>query len=273
MAIDAPDTAPALTVTPAVAVDTGVGRASPAAVPDAVAADAVVDDSPRAVAEPTAVAVPWAPPPLVIDAPSSPRMDGAEWAAGFWNWNHGAWHWQAGEWAVAPQPGSHWVNPYYENRNARVIFIPGYWSVPGRTFVPPIPGLRLPLQAVLQDHTGIAPKGPNGVFIPAPPGSRPGVIVPAPIGTAPAVVTAAPPLASSGMRIAADIDTDLHVDDSVITMTEVQDVILQAPAAATLDHHPFRKAVPADAALAAALFPWAQYAPSARAAPVPQAAP
>jgi hypothetical protein len=75
------------------------------------------------------------------------------------------------------------------------------------------------------------------------------------------------------MRITADIDTELRVSENVITMSEAPDVILQAPASATLDHHAFKKAVPADAALAAALFPWEEYGSSASAATAPTSAP
>jgi hypothetical protein len=231
---------------------------APAATPTPAATPAA--ERPRAVSEPMPIAIGWAPPPLRIDVPPSPHDAGADWVAGFWNWNRGAWRWQDGEWAIAPQNGFHWVNPYYENRHGLVIFIPGYWSAPGLAFVPPIPGLRLAVErADGEGRRGTPPKGPDGVFIPAPPGSRAGVIVPAPIGTAPAVVTAAPPLANSGMSITADINTDLDVDEGRITMSEGTDVILHAPRSATLDHRAFEQAVPADAALAAALYPFADY--------------
>lgn len=153
------------------------------------------------IEQPPVVACPWAPPPLIIEAPSPQPYFEAFWIGGYWVWR-GNWLWARGRWARPPHPGYRWSPPYYEHRNGAVLFIDGYWSAPGRVFLPPSPRMRYPIEP---GHPGTRPGprpiGPNGVFVPAPPGSRPGIIVPAPIGVAPAVLMHAPAVNDVGMRI------------------------------------------------------------------------
>src|SRR5207342_1419218 len=119
-----------------------------------------------------------------------------------------------------------------------VIFIDGHWAPPGMVFVPPPRTLPIvyarPAYGVVP---GPRPIGPEGCFIPAPPGSRRGIIVPAPIGTAPAVVTSAPAVFAPGMRVNANV----HVNNSVhvTNVTNVTNVTIVAPAGVTASGHAF----------------------------------
>jgi hypothetical protein len=100
--------------------------------------------------------------------------------------------------------------------------------------------------------------GPEGVFIPAPPGSVLGIIIPAPIGTAPAVVTSAPPVVSVGMRVTTINNTTINnttINNTTINNTTINNVSIVAPASATATHQAVNVSVPAQAHLAAALTP------------------
>lgn len=219
------------------------------------------------ITQPAPLAVPWAPPPLLVEVPPPMRFDGAVWVGGYWHWE-GAWVWARGRWLAPPQPSYAWVQPYYENRAGTVVFITGHWSPPGVVFVPPPPTLHISLAVVTVGAIpGPAPIGPSGVFIPAPPGSRPGLIIPAPIGTAPAVVTSAPPVVNVGMRVVTTnsaVDSNNRVINSVTNVTtinnvtnisRVTNVTIVAPAGATASGQPVSASVPAQAHLAAALPP------------------
>lgn len=116
--------------------------------------------------EPEPIAVPWGPPPMLVErVPSRPYPD-AVWVGGYWVWQ-GRWVWATGRWAPRPRPNYAWVRPYYEQREGAVIFIPGHWNPPGVAFAPPPPGMRI--RAVTPGpglRPGPAPMG-------HPPGSRP----------------------------------------------------------------------------------------------------
>jgi hypothetical protein len=150
-----------------------------------------------------------------------------------------------------PQPSYLWVHPYYEHRGDAVIFIDGHWSPPGVVFVPPPPSFRVVLATpAFGVVVGPRPIGPEGCFVPAPPGSRRGIIVPAPIGTAPAVVTSAPPVVAVGMRVTTNVT---NINNTRITnVTNVTNVTIVAPAAATASGRAFNGSVPAAPHLAAA---------------------
>ncbi len=145
--------------------------------PEAVYAEYRVPES-----QPSPVAVPWAPPPMYVEAvPPQPSPE-ATWTGGYWVW-HGNWVWARGHWATPPRPRYHWVPPYYEHRQDRVVFVDGFWSPPNVAFVPPARNLVIALAVIGAGvAVGHAVQGPEGPFVPAPPGSRPGLIVPAPIG-------------------------------------------------------------------------------------------
>jgi len=150
-----------------------------------------------------------------------------------------------------PRPDYMWVHPYYEHRGDTVIFIDGHWSARGVVFVPPPPGLRLeverPAYGVIP---GARPIGPEGCFVPAPPGSRAGIIIPAPVGTAPAVVTSAPAVIAPGMRITNNVTTVNNVTN-VTNVTRVTNVTIVAPPGATKNGRAFDTMVPAAPHLAA----------------------
>ncbi len=153
--------------------------------------------------QPAPVLVAWAPPPMLVESPPPMPYEGAIWTGGYWVWE-GNWVWAYGRWAYAPRPGYSWVNPYYENRNGSVVFVNGFWAAPGVTFVPPPRGISISIGIVSAGViAGPRCRGPEGVFVPPPPGSHHGLIVPAPIGTSPAVVTGAPPIVNQGMHITA----------------------------------------------------------------------
>ena len=202
------------------------------------------------VVQPAPVVVGWAPPPLLVEAPPPSPFFGAVWVGGYWVWQ-GNWVWAHGHWMGPPQPDYLWVHPYYEHRGDAVIFIDGHWSAPGVAFVPPPPGLRLvaetPAYGVIR---GPRPIGPEGCFVPAPPGSRAGIIVPAPIGTAPAVVTSAPAVIAPGMRITNNVTTVNNVTN-VTNITRVTNVTIVAPPGATKNGRAFNTEVPAAPHLAA----------------------
>lgn len=217
-----------------------------------------------ALSQPPAIAVSWAPPPMLVDSAPHQPSPVAVWTGGYWTWE-GNWIWAHGHWRAPPRANYAWVQPYYEHRNGAVIFIDGHWAAPGIAFVPPVPGLHLPLEpAGPEVIAGPRPMGPEGVFVPAPPGSRAGIVLPAPIGTAPAVVTSAPPVVAVGMRVSVD-STDTGVnptnpmdqgrDVSRISKPDVSTVIIVAPAGVTASGKAVHMVVPAQAHLAAALAP------------------
>ena len=245
--------------------------------PPVVAAPTVVEPGPvvSVYVEPPlvqapAVLVPWAPPPLLVQAPPPAPFADAVWVGGYWAWQE-RWVWSAGYWDRPPHLGYSWCEPYYEHRGGAVVFVNGFWAAPGIAFVPPPPTLRLSLSVTLEGVVGAAPIGPAGVFVPAPPGSRLGLIVPAPLGTAPGVVTGAPAIVREGMRVTNNVHVVNNVTriNNVTQITEVnhpvREVTIEAPATATANHQVFHAAAPARAALAAATPPLAHWQ-----APLPQ---
>jgi hypothetical protein len=222
------------------------------------------------LSQPEPVLVPWAPPPMLVEAPPMMPFPGAVWIGGFWTW-HGNWVWAAGRWVATPQPNYVWVQPYYEHRDAAVVFVNGYWAAPGVVFVPPPPTLYIRFVEVGRGVVpGPRPIGPMGVFVPPPPGSRPGIIVPAPIGTAPAVMMSAPAVMNVGMRVQNNVNTTINnVNNTRVTnitnVTNVTNVTVVAPATATASGQAYQANVPTQAHLAAAVPPVAHQAQ----APVP----
>jgi hypothetical protein len=224
----------------------------PAAMSEDSPADAPVtsvEEQPP-IDQPSPVVVGWAPPPMLVEVPPPMPYDGAAWVGGYWVWR-GDWVWAHGYWMAPPRPAYVWVHPYYEHRGEAVIFIDGHWSAPGVAFVPPPRGMRLVVeQPAVGVIRGPRPIGPEGCFVPPPPGSRHGIIVPAPIGTAPAVVTSAPPVIAAGMRVTNNVT---NVRSTNIThVTNVTNVTIIAPPNATANHHAFNTQIPAAPQLAAA---------------------
>ena len=210
--------------------------------------------------EPEPIGVPWAPPPMLVEDPGPPPFYGAIWTGGYWVWD-GQWVWAAGRWMAPPYDGYAWTPPYYEHRDEIVVFVPGYWRAPGAVFIAPGFGMAITIVQVRPDAPrGHRCDGPNGVFVPAPPGSRAGIIVPAPVGTNPAVVIGAPPLARHGMQI--------HPGDS-------GHVRIDAPADATFNQRAVHSLAPREAHLAAAQPPVVRVAAPAPAmsAPIPTFSP
>lgn len=207
------------------------------------------------ISQPPAIVVPWAPPPMLVEVPPPPPPS-AVWVGGYWVWQ-GTWVWAHGYWAMPPQPGYHWVSPYYEHRDGAVVFVAAHWAAPGVVFVPPPLGIHIQLAAIRADAVpGPRPIGPEGVFVPPPPGSRAGLIVPAPIGTPPAVVVSAPPVVNVGMRVQANVDShNTTVINNITNVTNITHVTVVAPPSATANGQAVRATVPAQAHLAAALPP------------------
>src|SRR6266513_603705 len=202
------------------------------------------------LSEPAPIAVAWAPPPMLVEAPPPPPFPYAVWVGGYWVWQ-GNWVWAHGHWMAPPQAQYVWVHPYYEHRGGAVIFISGYWSAPGVGFVQPSPQLVLAVEPpAVGVIPGPRPIGPEGCFVPAPPGSRRGIIVPAPVGTAPAVVTSAPPVVAVGMRVTTNV-SNVH-NTNITNVTNVTNVTIVAPPAATANGRAFSSSVPAAPHLAAA---------------------
>jgi hypothetical protein len=204
--------------------------------------------------QPPPVQISWAPPPMLVESPPPAPFPGTFWIGGYWAWE-GNWVWAHGRWAPPPRPGYNWCNPYYEHRNGAVVFVNGFWSAPGVSFVAPSSSVHIdigiPGPGVVP---GLAPIGPAGVFIPAPPGSHFGLIVPAPIGTSPAVVTSAPPIIHGGMRITTN-NTTINNVTNVTNITNVTNVTVVAPASATATGQAVNASVPAQPHLAAAMHP------------------
>jgi len=195
---------------------------------------------------------------LVEILPDRPYPD-AIWIGGYWVWE-GDWIWAHGRWAPPPQPGYGWVNPYYENRGGSVVFVNGFWAAPGVSFIAPAASVNIAFGVVgVNVIAGQRPIGPEGIFVPPPPGSRFGLIVPAPIGTSPAVVVSAPPVINEGMRIhvnnISNNTTTINNVTNVTNITKVTNVMIVAPASATANGQAVNASVPAQAHLAAALPP------------------
>ncbi|MEP7101802.1 MAG: hypothetical protein ABI781_14930 [Burkholderiales bacterium] len=220
------------------------------------------------ISQPAPIAVPWAPPAMLLESiPPQPSPD-SNWTGGYWVWRQG-WVWAPGYWATPPRPRYHWVPPYYEHRQDRVVFVDGFWSPPDVGFVRPAAGATIALAVIgAAFAVGHAPVGPEGIFVPPPPGSRPGLLVPAPIGTAPAVVVRAPAIIAPGMRVSMNVNNiDKRVDNSVhnnvrnttinnsrntTIVNNINNVTIEAPATATLNHQAVRVNVPSQPHLAAA---------------------
>ena len=216
--------------------------------------------------QPAPVLVAWAPPPMLVEMPPPMPYAGAIWTGGYWVWE-GNWVWAHGRWAGPPQPGYGWVNPYYENRGGGVVFVNGYWAAPGVAFVPPPLGISITIGVVAAGViAGPRCSGPEGVFVPPPPGSHFGLIVPAPIGTAPAVVTSAPPIINQGMRI-----TTVNNVRNISNVTNITNVTIVAPPGTTANGQAFNNSVPVQPHLAAAMTPVVKaYAPQpASSKPIP----
>ena len=199
--------------------------------------------------QPAAVAVPWAPPPMLAEAiPPQPSSD-VYWTGGYWAWQ-GQWLWVPGQWARPPRPHDYWQAPYYEHRKDRVIFVDGHWSPPGASFVPPRQDLFIALAVIAAGVAiGHVAQGPQGVFLPPPPGSYHGLIVPAPIGTSPAVMLRAPAIFAPGMRVIHNERIVNEHNTTIINNTNM--VTIQAPAATTANHQAVNQTVPAAPHLAA----------------------
>ncbi len=84
-------------------------------------------------AEPGYVAVPEAPPPVVIEHPPSPPPGPYVWIGGYWHWN-GRYVWERGHWAMPPREHAAWVAPRYERHGQGYRYAPGHWRAepPGR---------------------------------------------------------------------------------------------------------------------------------------------
>lgn len=217
----------------------------------------VYDDYRPPLSQPQPIAVSWAPPPLLAEAVPPPPSPQAWWVGGYWVWRDG-WAWAPGRWEMPPRPQYHWVPPYYVHRHDEVVFVGGFWGAPGVAFVPPAPDLRLSVMvAGAGAIVGRVAIGPEGPFVPPPPGSRWGLIVPAPVGTAPVVMQRAPAIVDTGMRITRNSDNgndhrvtrDSHnttIDNHNATIiNNIRNVTIVAPASATGNHQPFNAAVPA----------------------------
>ncbi len=208
-----------------------------------------------ALVQPEPIKIAWAPPPMLVDFPPPAPYAEAVWTGGYWAWE-GNWIWDSGRWAPPPQPGYQWTHPYYEHRNNSVVFIDGFWAAPGVKFVAPSVNLNISLAIISPGiRAGLRPIGPEGVFVPAPPGSRAGLIVPAPIGTSPAVVTGASPIVNVGMRVTNNTTNNTIVNNRTTTVTNITNVIIIAPASATANGQAMNTVVPAQAHLAAAMKP------------------
>lgn len=204
--------------------------------------------------QPEAIGVPWAPPPMLVEDPGPMPFYGAYWTGGYWVWQ-GDWVWAHGRWLAPPYAGYGWTQPYYENRGGIVVFVPGYWRAPGAVFIAPAVGVAV---VVVEARPGVirGPRceGPEGVFVPPPPGSRAGIIVPAPLGTAPAVVVGAPPVLRRGMEIRGGDEGHVQI---------------VAPAGVTANGRPLTVSAPRLAHLAAAQQPVVRVAAPAPASSTP----
>ncbi|WP_198972565.1 hypothetical protein [Xylophilus sp. ASV27] len=256
----APPLAPSLAHAPAVAPPPAPVRDAPPPAP-APAAAPVYAPAPAAYAEPALeqpppVVAAWAPPPMRVEVPPPQPWPDAYWIGGYWAWQRD-WVWVPARWARPPRPEYAWVQPYYEHRANRVVFINGFWAPPRYAFRPPPPTLRLQIDVDLHGAVqGPPPIGPQGVFVPPPPGSRPGLIVAAPLGTPPAVVLGAPPVIAAGMRIEGSVHnrmTQVHQTSDIAQNVVHNRVTIIAPPGATSGGRAFRAEVPAAAHLAAAM--------------------
>jgi len=108
--------------------------------------------------QPQPVLVDWAPPPRLAENPSPMPYYGAVWIGGYWIWQ-GTWVWASGRWAAPPSPRHTWVQPYYEHRQGKMLFIPGFWAPPGAAFAPPPPHAQIPYSPpVHQDQHQTKPR-------------------------------------------------------------------------------------------------------------------
>ena len=247
--------------------DTGTSQAAPEAVQAADGQSAAPGYNPPPVqpvvsmyvqppeAQPAPVSVEWAPPPMLVDTPPPQPSDDQVWTGGYWVWE-GNWIWARGQWAPPPHHGYHWNNPYYDHRGNNVVFVNGFWAAPGVTFVAPPLDVSIAVGIIgIGVIAGTRANGPEGVFVPAPPGSYYGLIVPAPMGTPPAVVVGSAPVIRSGMHITVNNQSNVSNTTNVTNITNINNVTnvtIVAPASAMADGRAVKQTVPALPHLAAA---------------------
>ncbi|MCI4441194.1 hypothetical protein [Tibeticola sp.] len=82
------------------------------------------------VVQPAPIIVHTPPPPPRYEWVPPPPFVGAIWIAGFWEWRNG-WVWVPGRWVRPPGHDHRWMPPRYEQRDGRLIFVPGFWVPPG----------------------------------------------------------------------------------------------------------------------------------------------
>ena len=191
---------------------------------------------------PPTIAVPSAPPPMLVQVVAPRPFARAVWIGGYWIWQR-RWVWAQGMWAAAPATGLRWVHPSYEHRDGLVLFVTGHWADDIAGGKPPARQRIAAVAAAGGGDGGCAPLGPQGCFVPAPPASRPGLIVPAPAGTPPAVMTGVPAIVAAGMRVA----------PGAPTVDGVAQMMISAPASATANGRRVQMLVPALAELAASM--------------------
>jgi hypothetical protein len=90
--------------------------------------DASTAPAVTATTTPTEIIVSQAPPPPPAEQIGSRPFAEAVWVSGYWTWGNGAFVWTSGSWIKPPTPGSAYVAPHWEARDAGFAFCSGYWQ-------------------------------------------------------------------------------------------------------------------------------------------------
>ena len=68
------------------------------------------------------------PPPLEVNVVAGPRPSPYHiWINGYWGWDGGRRRWVASHWELPPHGHGAWVEPRWEHREGRYVYVRGYW--------------------------------------------------------------------------------------------------------------------------------------------------
>jgi hypothetical protein len=73
------------------------------------------------------VVVGEAPPPPIAEVVTVQPSPYHVWIRGYWGWDGHRRYWSAGHWELPPHGRHAWMEPRWEHRDGRYVFVHGYW--------------------------------------------------------------------------------------------------------------------------------------------------
>jgi hypothetical protein len=68
-----------------------------------------------------------APPPAQTEVETVAPGPDYVWIGGYWDWSWGHYAWIGGHWERPDHPRAEWIQPRWEHRGDRYVFVKGYW--------------------------------------------------------------------------------------------------------------------------------------------------